>query len=161
MPKKLIHAKFHWNRRKNVDFGYFMVFNFTRANLGVVLLTTFLVFCPNVDLLWWKIVWSLETAISCSLRHLNWHPLPKRPNFKMAFFLVMTPKFFFAKNLLILQVLIMESYTKMHWKNKSKPWIFDFFSWTPVVWPFLFLVPKITCFCSQEPAKWLEWLKTL
>ena len=137
-----------------------MVFIFYFWILGVVLLTTFLVYWPKLILFWWKFDWNLETAISRVLRHLNWHPLPNRPNFKMAVFLVKTPKFFFAKNLLILQ-LIMESYTKMHRQNKSKPWIFDFFSWTPVVWPFLLLVPKITCFCSQEPAKWLEWLKTL
>ena len=144
-----------------MDFRYFMVFRFCFWILGVVSLTTFLVYCSKVNLLWWKIECKLKTAIWRGLRHPDWHPLPNRPKFKMAAFLIRTAKFFSAKSLLFLQVSIMASYTKFYEHKSFKPWIFDFLTWTSVVWPFLLLVPKITCFCSQEPVKWLEWLKTL
>ena len=97
-----------------MDFSYFIVFRFYFWILGVVLLTTFLVYCSNINLLWWKIEWKLKMAIWRALRHLDWHPLPKRPKFKMAAFSIRTAKFFFAKSLLLLQVSIMESYTKFH-----------------------------------------------
>ena len=144
-----------------MDFSYIIVFRFYFWILGVVLLTTFLVYCSKVNLLWWKIECKLKMATWRGLRHLDWHPLPNRPKFKMAAFLIRTAKFFFAKSLLLLQVSIMESYTKFHQHKFFKPWIFDSLTWTSAVWPFLLLVPKITCFCSQEPVKWLEWLKTL
>ena len=80
-----------------MDFRYFMVFRFYFWILGVVLLTTFLVYCSKVNLLWWKIECKLKTAIWRGLRHLDWHPLPNRPKFKMAAFLIRTAKFFLPK----------------------------------------------------------------
>ena len=144
MTKKLIHTKFHWDRSKIMDFRYFMVFRFYFWILCVVLLTTFLVYCSNINLLWWKIEWKLKMAIWRALRHLDWHPLPKRPKFKMAAFSIRTAKFFFAKSLLLLQVSIMESYTKFHHQN-----FLNF--WFSIFWLGLLLSDHFCFWCQKSP----------